>query len=210
MYIKPVDKGLKFMNLQKIGRDFYNRKTLVVAQELLGKYIIHTYNKNDLIVRITETEAYCGALDKACHSYGNKKTKRNTVMFGNPGYAYIYLIYGMYYCLNIVTEEEGKPCAVLIRGVEPVRGLEYMAFNRFGKSYDKLNSYQKRNFSNGPGKLCIAMGLNKEYNGVDICKSNLYIAKDLKDYDFEIGKGPRINIDYAEEYKDKPWRFFIK
>lgn len=197
------------MELFKLERDFYNRDTLVVSKDLIGKYIVRNINKRKLICRITEVEAYCGPEDKGCHSYNNNMTKRNEVMFGPSGYAYVYIIYGMYYCLNVVTEEDGKPCAVLIRSIEPVEGTDYMSFNRFKKRYKDLNSYQRKNFLNGPGKLCMALNITKEQNGLDLCGNTIFIASDGLNKKYKIKSGPRINIDYAEEYKDKPWRFYI-
>ncbi len=116
----------------KLDRSFYNRNTLIVAKELLGKILVHNIDGKLLKGKIVETEGYLGLRDKAAHSYGGKKTNRVETMYGDPGRAYVYLIYGMYYCLNIVTEEEGSPEAVLIRGVEPLEGIDEMSINRFG------------------------------------------------------------------------------
>lgn len=122
-----------------LKRDFFVRDTLTVAKELLGKNIVRNIDGNKLIARIVETEAYIGPFDKAAHSYNNKKTQRNEVMFKDAGHAYIYFIYGMYYCFNIVTEEENKPCAVLIRAAQPIEGIEYMALNRYNKRLSDLS-----------------------------------------------------------------------
>lgn len=193
----------------KIDRTFYNRNTVDVARELLGKVLARKINGLTLKGRIVETEAYLGVIDKAAHSYGGKKTKRVEIMYGPPGRAYIYLIYGMYYCFNVVTKEEGVPEAVLIRGIEPLEGIETMSQNRYDKSLSQLTSCQYKNLSNGPGKLCIAMNLDKSLNGEDLCGNRLYIEEGLVD-DFNIVSCKRIGIDYAEEAKDFLLRFYIK
>ena len=140
-----------------LDRSFYNRETLDVCKDLLGKYLVHQKDGHQLVGKIVEVEAYKGHIDKAAHSYGGKITDRNKVMFGPPGYAYVYLIYGMYMCMNVVTEEEGKPCAVLIRALEPIDGLEQMAYNRFQKKYQELDKRSIFNIQMVPGNLCIAM-----------------------------------------------------
>ena len=137
----------------KLGRDFFDRDTRTVARDLLGKYLVRVWNGIPLAVRLTETEAYIGRMDKACHAYNYRRTKRTETLFAPPGTAYIYLIYGMYHCLNFVTEAEGEPAAVLIRGGEARCGTELMARNRFGKGREELSPYQKKNFFNGPGKI---------------------------------------------------------
>jgi len=195
---------------KKLSRDFYNRDTVQVAQELLGMYLVHHTQNQVLVGKIVETEAYKGTIDKAAHSYGGKMTERNKIMFGAPGYAYVYLIYGMYMCMNIVTEPEGQPCAVLIRALEPIEGLGQMSFNRFSKTYQELLNNQIKSISNGPGKLCIAMNITKECYGEDLCGNKLYVAQPEKKEKFEIVTAKRINIDYAEEAIHFPWRFYIK
>lgn len=196
--------------MKKLQREFYDRDTLIVSKELLGKYLVHKIDNQTLIGKIVEVEAYNGPEDKACHSFGNKMTNRNKVMFGPPGFAYVYTIYGMYQCMNVVTEEDGRPCAVLIRAIEPVEGIEQMAVNRYGSAYDELSRIQKKNITNGPGKLCIAMKIDKSNNGMDLFSSNLYIEDSEKISDNQINSSPRINIGYAEEYVQMPWRFYIK
>lgn len=192
----------------KLNRSFYSRDTITVAKELLGKIIIH--NTGDFILKgkIVETEAYLGLKDKAAHSYGGKKTKRVMTMYGLPGTAYVYLIYGMYYCFNIVTKEEGVPEAVLIRGIEPIEGIEQMAINRFGKPYIDLSKSQKKNLSNGPGKLSIAFNIDKNLDKEDLCGDKLYLETGENE-NFDIVETTRIGIDYAEEAKDFPYRFYI-
>lgn len=118
--------------------------------------------------RITETEAYIGPIDKACHAYGGRRTARTETLYARPGTAYIYFIYGMYHCLNFVTEPEGTPCAVLIRGAKAVENGDIIAENRFGRKLAELTAYQRRNFLNGPGKLCRGLALTREQNGLDL------------------------------------------
>ena len=130
-------------------------------------------------------------------------------MYGPPGVAYVYFIYGMYYCFNIVTQKEGIPEAVLIRAVEPVENIDLMAINRFKKPYEELTKYQKKNLTNGPGKLCMALNIGREQNGLDLCGDTLYLEEGQKQY-FNIVATTRIGIDYAEEAKDFPYRFYIE
>jgi DNA-3-methyladenine glycosylase len=194
--------------MNKLSRDFYERDTLVVAQELLGKHIVYNSDEEEIIVKITDVEAYRGIGDKACHTYGGRRTPRTEVMWGEAGHAYIYIIYGMYYCLNVVTEDTNNPSAVLIRGAVPVKNITKMSYNRYNKDYEELNNYQRKNFSNGPGKLCKALALDLSYNGIDLLSDNLYIY-DNKDKVVDIKKSKRINIDYSEEAADYLWRFYI-
>ena len=196
--------------MQKLTRDFYNRDTVIIAKELLGKYMVHNHMGVSYVARIVETEAYKGLEDKACHSFGGKITNRNKVMFGTPGYAYVYKIYGMYDCMNIVTEPEGNPCAVLIRAVEPAEALQQMAQNRFGKDYESLTKKEIWGISSGPGKLCMAMEITRDCYGDDLCGNKLYIADDGKKRKEKIISAKRININYAEEAIDYPWRFYIE
>lgn len=194
--------------MQKLMREFYNRDTLTVARDLLGCYLVREYNNEELICRITETEAYIGRCDKACHAYNYKRTIRTETLFARPGTAYIYLIYGMYNCLNFVTEPEGEPAAVLIRALEPVAGQETLTRLRYPNHTEQLTSYQKKNFLNGPGKLCKALSLDRSMNGEDLTGNTLYVLSSEETPQM-IHTGPRIGIDYAEEAVHFPWRFWI-
>ncbi len=192
----------------KLNRNFYNRDARIVGEDLIGKILVRKYNNTVIKARIVETEAYIAAIDKASHGYGGKITPRTKIMFGPPGYAYVYFIYGMYYCLNFVTEEEGTCSAVLIRAVEPVINKEEMCVNRYKKHLDDITKYQKKNISNGPGKLCNALKITIEHNGTDLTGNEIYVEDDgFKD--FKVEKSKRINIDYAEEAKDFLWRYTI-
>lgn len=195
--------------MKKLCREFYDRDTITVAKELLGKVLVHELDGQKIAGKIVETEAYLGVEDKAAHSYGGRRTQRVEVMYGKPGFSYVFIIYGMHYCFNIVTREEGVPQAVLIRALEPVNGLDIISFNRFKVPYSKLIKSQMKNLTNGPGKLCNALAINKDFNKLDMCGNSLYI-EESNDYNFEIVASKRIGIDYAEEYKDFLWRFYIK
>ena len=196
-----------------LPRDFYDRDTLTAARDLLGREIVRVLPDGvRLRCRVTETEAYIGRLDKACHAYGYKRTSRTETLFSPPGTAYIYLIYGMYHCLNFVTERSGEPAAVLIRGAVPVENGDRLAQNRFGREMEELTSYQRKNFLNGPGKLCKGLDLTRAQNGLDLTDpdSGLYLLPGSPPDPARVQVGKRIGIDYAEEAADFPWRFWYE
>lgn len=175
-----------------LKRNFYQRSTVEVAKDLLGKSLVREFKEgNRLVGRIVETEAYCGPEDLACHA-SHGKTERTKVMFGPPGHAYVYLIYGIHHCLNIVTQKPGA--AVLIRALEPVD-------NRVARR-ERLGS--------GPGKLCAWMKIDKSFNGWDLTEGEKLWLEDRGDTEFGIRESPRIGVDYAGRWAQKPWRFFIK
>src|SRR5471030_1674715 len=147
--------------MKKLDKEFYNRDTSIVEKEFLGKVIVHEINGQRTSAKIVESEAYMGITDKASHSYGGRRTSRVEVMYGSPGFSYVFIIYGMYYCFNTVTREEGNPQAVLIRAVEPIEGFDLMAQNRFKKTYNQLTKTQIKNLNNGQGKLCNALLIEK-------------------------------------------------
>lgn len=203
--------------MARLSREFYNDNTVDIAQKLLGKYLVHRLDSGEVLIgRITETEAYVGRCDKACHAYNYRRTERTNTMFGPPGHAYIYFIYGMHFCLNLVTEPEGEPSAVLIRGVEPVAGTETIRRLRFGNA--PITAYRRKNFMNGPGKVCQGMALTKAENGMDLTGDTLFVCDSPADLGFpcpEVSRermcvGPRVGVDYAEEAKDFPWRFWLQ
>lgn len=197
----------------KLTREFYSRDTLIVARELLGKHLVHKVEGIERIGEIVEVEAYKGIEDKAAHSYGGKRTKRTEVMFGEGGHAYVYLIYGMYNCLNVITSKPGNPEGVLIRALKPIKGIAQISQDRFKKSDSELTKGQYRNLLNGPGKLSMGMAINKEHYGIDLCGDVLYLTDPGPPADQaeqEIVRSPRINIDYAEEAIHYPWRFYFK
>lgn len=200
-----------------LSQAFFDRDTVTVARELVGKYLVRNCDGVILAARITETEAYVGRCDKACHAYNYRKTERTKTLFAPPGTAYVYLIYGMHCCLNFVTEGEGEPAAVLIRGLSPVHNGDMIAENRFGCKTEAMTPYQKKNFLNGPGKVCAGMNIDRGLNGLPHGSRALFLCEKLSDIGlpdreeppFELKTGKRIGIDYAEEAVDFPWRFYI-
>lgn len=164
----------------------------------MGKHLIRKWRNSYLIGKIVETEAYIGEDDPACHA-ARGRTNRNAVMYGPPGFAYIYFIYGMYHCLNVVTREEGFPAAVLIRALEPISGIERMM------TFRKIKIAQ--NLTNGPGKLCQAFHLDRKQNGTDLCGREVFITKGEIIGRDQITSSKRIGIKVGVEH---PWRFFIK
>ena len=195
-----------------LTREFYARDTLIVARDLLGRDIVRVLEDGtELVCRITETEAYIGRLDKACHAYNYRRTPRTETLFAPPGTAYIYLIYGMYHCLNFVTEEEGEPAAVLIRGAASVKNGDIIAKKRFGCKEKDMTAYQRKNFLNGPGKLCRGLSLSRAQNGLDLTAAadGLYVLPGQPAGADQVKSGKRIGIDYAGEAVDFPWRFYL-
>jgi DNA-3-methyladenine glycosylase len=190
---------------EKLKREFYTRRdTLLVARELLGKRLVVPAPDGARVSGlIVETEAYLGPEDRAAHSYNNRRTPRTEMMFGTGGHAYVYFIYGMYHQFNVVTNGEEVPHAVLVRALEPEEGLEWMRQRRPVK--------QDRHLTSGPGKLCMALGLDRTFNGEDLLGERVWIEDAGRKISArQISSGPRVGIDYAGEYVDKPWRFWIK
>ncbi|MFA4967288.1 MAG: DNA-3-methyladenine glycosylase [Candidatus Margulisiibacteriota bacterium] len=194
------------MKYPRLSRDFYLRPTLEIAKSLLGKFLVHEYNGKKIGGMIVETEAYVGTKDRAAHSYGGRKTNRNEIEYGIGGHVYIYLVYGLHLQLNFVTAGMDEPECVLIRALEPSDGIDLMKKLR--------KTHNETNLTNGPGKLCQALNLNKSLNGHDLCEkgSHFYIEdRGIKVPLKDIKKGPRIGIDYAGPYWSKiHWRFWVK
>ena len=186
----------------RLDRSFYHQSTLHVAQGLLGQRLVRIVGGQRLSGLIVETEAYIGETDGACHA-SRGCTPRTVVMYGPPGHAYIYFIYGMHHCFNVVTEEEGFPAAVLIRALEPLEGLKWMRRYRSGRPDDQL--------TNGPGKLCAALAIDRTLNSVDLCTSQVFFIEEGRTIaDEEIAASPRIGIKSDEVARSMPWRFYIK
>ncbi len=185
-----------------ITRDFYQRDAVTVARSLLGLTLVHETEEGITKGIIVETEAYMGIKDPAAHSYKKSPSGRTNVQYGEGGYAYIYLIYGMYYCMNIVTNRADIPEVVLLRALEPIEGIDLMKKRR---GTDKI-----LNLCSGPGKLCSAMGITMDNYGTDLCGSQLYLEESEGCKTDGIVASRRINIDYAGEAKDYLWRFTIK
>ena len=193
---------------KRLEREFFLKDTKSVAKELLGKYLVRTTSTGNMIGMIIEVEAYLGPYDKASHSYDYKKTERTKVMYMKPGTLYIYLIYGLYHCLNVITEPEGMPCAVLIRQLYPIAGIDLMFKNRNAKTDKNF-----KNLTDGPGKLCMALNISKaKFNGNDSCsdRSKLFFIEGEKVKNNSIVVNKRIGISYAEEDKDRLLRFTLK
>jgi DNA-3-methyladenine glycosylase len=176
-------------HLQRLDREFYDRDTVIVARELLGKYLVHLSEGLERIGRIVEDEAYLGSHDLAAHS-SKGLTQRTKVMFGPPGVAYVYMIYGMYDCMNVVTEREGHGSAVLLRAIEPVKNVD-------GRTQ-------------GPGLLCKAMRIDRRLNGHDLVSDDFYIGAPPNNEPFTIVNRPRVGVDYAKHWRRRLLRFYIK
>ena len=193
-----------------IKQEFYNRSALDVAKDLLGKVLVREVDGKVLKGRIVETEAYIGATDKACHAYNGRRTKRTEPLYEEGGVSYIYFIYGLYHCFNVVTNEKDVAEAVLVRAIEPLNEFDYIAKIRYNKEYNELTKTQIKNLTNGPSKLCLAYLINRDINVLKLYEQGpIYIEDDSYD-EFEIVDTKRIGIDYAEEAKDFLWRFYIK
>lgn len=193
-----------------LKKDYYIDNALNLAKDLLGKVLVREINGKVLKGKIVETEAYIGAIDKASHAYNGKRTERTETLYHQGGVAYVYLIYGIYHCFNVITNEVDVAEGVLIRALEPVNELDYISNIRFGKDYSSLNKQQIKGLTNGPGKLCMAYSIDKNLNGKDLFnKGDIYIEDGGKEQ-VEIVESKRIGIDYAEEAKDFLWRFYIK
>jgi len=182
----------------KLPREFYARPVLTVARECIGKLLVHRTPEGETAGRIVEAEAYRGPLDLAAHS-AHGLTNRTAAMFGPPGFAYVYLAYGASWAFNIVAGAEGEPHAVLIRALEPVRGLELMARRR-GRAATS------RDLTNGPGKLAQALAITRAHYGIDLCGDRLFLEE--AGFNPKIGRSVRINVAYARDWALKPWRFY--
>ena len=187
--------------MARLTRDFFGRETLTLARELLGQRLVRVIEGQRLSGRIVEVEAYIGEEDAACHASAGR-TERTEVMYGPPGHAYVYFIYGMYHCLNVVAEQEGFPAAVLIRAIEPEEGLEVMRTNRPGRPDMEL--------TDGPGKLCQALGIDLRLNGVDLCTSDeLFLERAEPVPKARIVATPRVGVRGDEAAVNAPWRFCV-
>lgn len=192
-YDKPID------------RLWFERSTLSVARDLLGCILVHNSPDGMTSGRIVEVEAYCGPEDRGSHSYGGRMTHRNRAMFGPAGFAYIYRIYGMYWCFNITTDRPDHPHAILIRALEPVSGLNFMR-----ERSPKIN--RDSDLCKGPGRLCRAMGITGDLYGVCVYDNTqgIYVEAGKLHPDETIASAPRIGIDYAGDHASLPWRLFIQ
>jgi DNA-3-methyladenine glycosylase len=187
-----------------LQKSFYQQDIITVASELLGKILVHESKEGKTAGKIVETEAYLGPEDRAAHSSEGRRTARNEVMYGQKGHAYVYFIYGLYYCFNVTAGNvPGKPEAVLIRALEPVAGEEIMAKRR-GRQV------KASNLTNGPSKLCMAMDISKTQNRTDLTAPPLFIEDASVVPENNIVDTTRIGVDYSGEWKNKRWRFYIR
>jgi len=190
--------------MKKLPREFYTRSdVLEVARDLLGKTLVVPNRSGARVAgMIVETEAYRGPEDKASHAYNGRRTRRTETMYGVGGTAYVYFVYGMYHQFNVVTNIEDIPHAILVRAVDPVEGLDIIRRRRPGRFEYELTS--------GPGRLCIAMGIDRKLDKADLLGDRAWIEEGITVSRRQIASGPRIGIDYAEEWVKKPWRFWIR
>ena len=190
--------------MNRLPRDFYTRSNVLeVARDLLGKKLVVPRRDGARVAGIiVETEAYRGPEDRASHAYNGRRTNRTETMYGIGGTAYVYFIYGMYHQFNVVTNVAGVPHAILVRAVEPSEGLDIMRRRRKGRSERELTS--------GPGRLCLAMGIDRKFDQADLLGERVWIEAGVSISPRQIARGPRVGIDYAEAWVMKPWRFWVR
>lgn len=200
--------------MRRLKRSFFTQPSLWVAEALLGKYVVRKLGKKILVGKIVETEAYPGPYDSASHAYGMKRTPRNLAEYLKGGHVYIYLVYGMYWQLNIATGRAGFPECVLIRALEPFSDKRHATRDKDEKNFvSHVPLSISLNVANGPGKLCRWLKLDKSFYGEDVATSKRFWFEDrgAKIRQSEIATGPRVGIDYAGPYwAKKPWRFYIR
>jgi DNA-3-methyladenine glycosylase len=190
--------------MKKLSREFYTRDdTLQIAREILGKtLVVPTEGGTRVSGKIVEVEAYLGEIDKAAHAYGGRRTDRNEICYDLGGKVYVFFIYGMYWQLNLVTGLVESPHVILIRAVEPLEGIEIMR--------ERRGPMKDQNLTSGPGKLCIAFGINRGLNGADLLEEKIWLEEGEEISAEQIASGKRIGIDYAQEFAERPWRFWIE
>ena len=184
--------------MKPLPRSFYARPVLVVAREVIGQILVHETPAGRVSGRIVEAEAYSGPEDRAAHSFGGRRTARTEVMYGPPGHAYVFFVYGMHWNFNLVTTAIEVPHAVLIRAVEPLEGLDLMALRRGMAA-------TRRELSNGPGKLCQAFAIDRSHYGADLTRGPLHL---LSGTPARVRRSPRIGVDYAGAWADRSYRFY--
>lgn len=188
---------------ERLPRSFFNRSTTQVARQLLGTRLVRVEDGIRIAGLIVEAEAYRGEEDQGCHARAGR-TPRTQVMYGPPGHTYVYFTYGMHWMLNFVTEEEGFPAAVLIRAIMPTEGISIIASRR--------NTQSQKRWTDGPGKICQALGIDGGFNGADLCspKAQLFVEYGESIPDQSVTKGPRVGLNSVPEpWKSIPWRFLV-
>jgi DNA-3-methyladenine glycosylase len=190
----------------RLSRSFFARDTLAVTRDLLGRYLVHELDGMRLSGKIVEVEAYVGEDDEASHASPGP-TERNASMYGPAGHAYVYLIYGMYHCFNIVTERAGFPAAVLVRALEPLEGLDSMRKRRGAVGMRDIHK-----LTSGPGRLCQAMAIDRQHDGADLCAPQASLFLEMGDSipDAVVASSPRINVRGDEVATRTPWRFYVQ
>jgi DNA-3-methyladenine glycosylase len=191
----------------RLGRRFYRRDPVTLAKALLGQILVRRLEDGrELAGRIVEVEAYLGAPDRAAHSFGGRRTRRNASMWRDGGHAYVYFTYGMHWCFNVVADAEGVPTACLVRALEPLEGLDEMRRRR-----EKKKPLTDTDLCSGPAKLAQALGLDRAHDGLDLVTSEaLFILRKRRAPSEAIGKSARIGVAYADEWARKPLRFFLR
>ena len=189
--------------MPRLTRDFFVRDTLTVARELLGQRLVRVWEGGRLVGRVVEVEAYVGEEDRACHARCGR-TERNRAMYGPAGHAYVYFVYGMHHCLNVVTDQEGFPAAVLVRAVEPLEGIETMRARRGGRPALQLVS--------GPARLCQALAIDRRFDGADLCAADarLFIEAGAGVSDEHVAAGSRVGVRGDEAALTAPWRLYVR
>lgn len=189
----------------RLARAFFARDTLTVARDLLGRHLVHVLDGVLLSGKIVETEAYIGESDEASHASPGP-TERNASMYGPAGHAYVYLIYGMYHCFNVVTERVGFPAAVLIRALEPLEGLDFMSERR-----GPAGARDIKRLTSGPGRLCQALAIDRRHDGADLCArgAQLFLEAGDPEPDEAVATSPRVNVRGDEAAVSASWRFFV-
>ncbi|HUI26584.1 MAG TPA: DNA-3-methyladenine glycosylase, partial [Candidatus Kryptonia bacterium] len=182
---------------------FFARDAVTLARALLGTVLVHDSRDGVTAGRIVEVEAYCGPEDRAAHSYGGRRTPRNEVMYGPPGHAYVYFVYGMHYCVNVVAAGVDRPEAVLIRALEPLVGVELMRRRR-----DVDHRTRDAMLARGPANLCRAMGIGRSLNGADLLAGPLRLERGRRVPPTRIAAATRVGIDYAGDHAQRLWRFY--
>lgn len=196
------------MTMKRMGRAFFRRDSITLAQDLLGRRLVRLLDGHRLACDIVETEAYLGIPDKAAHTFGGRRTARNEAMYHDGGHLYVYFTYGMHFCMNVVASTEDNPVAVLLRAGQPVEGLEIIRGLRPKARKDK-------DLCSGPGKLCQALAIDRQQNDLDLTSpdSVLFIEEgpyDRASIEARTVSGPRVGIGSAGEWVEKPLRFFLK
>jgi DNA-3-methyladenine glycosylase len=191
--------------MNKLGIEFYQRQDVVkIAKELLGKILVTNWKGIITSGRIVESEAYAGIIDKASHAAGGRRTDRNEIMYGEGGYSYVYLCYGIHHLFNVVTNSTNKPHAILIRALDPLEGIEEMLLRTKKKKLDHT-------LTRGPGNVSKALGITTKHSGLSLLKDQIFIADDGATFSRkEIAASPRIGVDYAGEDALLPYRFYVK